>query len=100
VELAEQLHRVLAVLEPVTAALWDLVRDGYEANWLCYVPSHVGTGPASIMGASSPAGAGRRRAPPSREERVSVSDRAGGGGGSRVFWPVLGAFWTHDSRGR
>jgi Domain of unknown function (DUF4279) len=41
VELAVQLHRVLAVLEPVTAALWDLVRDGYEANWFCYVASHV-----------------------------------------------------------
>jgi hypothetical protein len=27
-ELAGQLHRLLAALEPVTALLWDLVRDG------------------------------------------------------------------------
>jgi hypothetical protein len=40
-ELAPQLHRLLAVLEPRTAALWDLVRAGYEANWFCYVASHV-----------------------------------------------------------
>ena len=40
-ELAEQLHRLLAVLEPVTAALWDLVDAGYEANWFCYVASHL-----------------------------------------------------------
>jgi hypothetical protein len=40
-ELAEQLHRLLAVLEPVTAALWDLVGAGYEANWFCYVASHI-----------------------------------------------------------
>ena len=40
-ELAGQLHRVLAVLEPVTDALWDLVRAGYEANWFCYIASHA-----------------------------------------------------------
>jgi hypothetical protein len=40
-ELAGQLHRLLAVLEPVTAPLWDLVRAGYEANWLCRVASHA-----------------------------------------------------------
>jgi hypothetical protein len=39
-ELARQLHRLLAILEPVTASLWDLVRAGYEANWFCYVASH------------------------------------------------------------
>ena len=39
--LAGQLHRLLAVLEPVAAPLWDLVRDGYEANWFCYVASHA-----------------------------------------------------------
>lgn len=40
-ELAEQLNRLLAILEPVTALLWDLVHDGYEANWLCYIASHA-----------------------------------------------------------
>lgn len=40
-ELAEQLHQLLSVLEPVTAQLWDLVRDGYEANWFCYIASHA-----------------------------------------------------------
>ena len=39
-ELAEQLRRLLAVLEPVTAQLWDLARAGYEANWFCYIASH------------------------------------------------------------
>ena len=41
IELAEQLHRLLAILEPVTEPLWDLVRAGYEANWFCYVASHA-----------------------------------------------------------
>ena len=40
-ELAEHLHRLLAILEPVTALLWDLIHDGYEANWLCYIASHA-----------------------------------------------------------
>jgi hypothetical protein len=40
-ELAEHLHRLLAILEPATAALWELARAGYEANWLCYVASHA-----------------------------------------------------------
>ena len=40
-ELAEQLHRLLVLLEPVTAQLWDLVRAGYEANWFCYIASHA-----------------------------------------------------------
>jgi hypothetical protein len=39
--LAGQLHRLLAVLEPVAVPLWDLVRDGYEANWFCYIASHA-----------------------------------------------------------
>jgi hypothetical protein len=29
-ELTEHLHRLLATLEPVTAPLWELVREGYE----------------------------------------------------------------------
>jgi len=41
VELAVQLQRVLAVLEPVTATLWDLVSEGYEANWFCWIASHA-----------------------------------------------------------
>lgn len=40
-ELTEHLHRLLAILEPVTALLWELVQDGYEANWLCYIASHA-----------------------------------------------------------
>jgi hypothetical protein len=40
VELSEQLQRLLAVLEPVTSALWELVNYGYEANWYCWVESH------------------------------------------------------------
>jgi hypothetical protein len=41
IELAEQLHRLLAVLEPLTAPLWELADAGYDANWLCYVGSHA-----------------------------------------------------------
>ena len=40
-ELAEHLHRLLASLEPVTARVWELVHEGYEANWLCYIASHA-----------------------------------------------------------
>ena len=40
-ELAEHLHRLLAILEPATAALWELANAGYEANWLCYIASHA-----------------------------------------------------------
>ena len=40
-ELAEHLHRLLAILEPATAALWELAHAGYEANWLCYIASHA-----------------------------------------------------------
>jgi hypothetical protein len=40
-ELTGQMHRLLAILEPVTVPLWDLARAGYEANWLCYVASHA-----------------------------------------------------------
>jgi hypothetical protein len=40
-ELTEQLHRLLATLEPVTAPLWELVCQGYDANWLCWIASHA-----------------------------------------------------------
>jgi uncharacterized protein DUF4279 len=40
-ELTEQLHRLLAILEPVSAPLWELVHEGYEANWFCYIASHA-----------------------------------------------------------
>ncbi len=40
-ELSEHLHRLLAILEPVTAQLWELVREGYEANWFCFIASHA-----------------------------------------------------------
>lgn len=41
IELAQQLQVLLTVLEPVAAQLWDLIRDGYEANWFCYIASHA-----------------------------------------------------------
>jgi hypothetical protein len=40
-ELSEHLHRLLASLEPVTALVWELVQEGYEANWFCYIASHA-----------------------------------------------------------
>jgi hypothetical protein len=40
-ELAEHLHRLLEILEPITGPLWELVRAGYQANWQCYVASHA-----------------------------------------------------------
>ena len=40
-ELAEHLHRLLDILEPVTALLWELVHAGYDANWFCYIASHA-----------------------------------------------------------
>ena len=39
VELNDQIRRLLAVLEPVKAELWDLTAQGYRANWFCYVAS-------------------------------------------------------------
>lgn len=41
VELAVQLGRLLAILEPRAAALWVLADSGYEANWYCWVESHA-----------------------------------------------------------
>jgi hypothetical protein len=40
VELAEQLERLLDQLLPAKAALWDLVHEGYQANWFAYVASN------------------------------------------------------------
>lgn len=40
-ELAGHLHHLLAVLEPVTAQLWELANAGYQANWFCYIASHT-----------------------------------------------------------
>jgi hypothetical protein len=40
-ELGEQLGRLLDRLEPVGAALWELVGEGYEADWYCWVASHA-----------------------------------------------------------
>lgn len=40
VELAVQIVRLLDKLEPVAADLWELVDEGYEANWFCYVASN------------------------------------------------------------
>ena len=40
-ELTGQLHRLLAILEPVTAQLWELNHAGYDANWFCCIASHA-----------------------------------------------------------
>ena len=40
-ELSEHLHKLLATLEPVTARLWDLESEGYEAKWYCWVASRA-----------------------------------------------------------
>ena len=40
-ELDVQLRKLLTVLEPRTADLWNLVERGYEANWFCYVGSYA-----------------------------------------------------------
>jgi len=40
-EQGEHLHRLLAVLEPQAAVLWELVEAGYQANWFCYIASHA-----------------------------------------------------------
>ncbi len=41
VELSTHLQRLLTILEPHAETLWDLVRAGYQANWLCYLASHA-----------------------------------------------------------
>jgi Domain of unknown function (DUF4279) len=41
VGLGVHLRRLLAILEPVTAPLWDLADAGYEANWYCFAASHA-----------------------------------------------------------
>lgn len=40
-ELAEHLHRLLTILEPVTPPLWELTHAGYHATWFCYIASHA-----------------------------------------------------------
>lgn len=40
-ELADQLERLLEMLEPVAPVLWNLAEAGYDANWFCYVASHA-----------------------------------------------------------
>ena len=39
VELGVALRRVLDRLDPVAPVLWDLEREGYWANWFCYLGS-------------------------------------------------------------
>ena len=41
VDLAESLQVVLTRLEPVASLLWELAREGYEADWFCYVGSYA-----------------------------------------------------------
>jgi Domain of unknown function (DUF4279) len=41
VELDAQLATLLAQLEPVSAQLWDLVNEGYEPNWFCFIASNT-----------------------------------------------------------
>jgi hypothetical protein len=33
--------RLLAILEPRAAGLWELTASGYDANWYCWVESHA-----------------------------------------------------------
>jgi Domain of unknown function (DUF4279) len=40
-EIAGQLDRLLAALEPVAGLLSDLVASGYTANWYCWIASHA-----------------------------------------------------------
>jgi Domain of unknown function (DUF4279) len=40
-ELTEHLHQLLTILEPATAVLWELIHEGYEANWFCFIASHA-----------------------------------------------------------
>jgi Domain of unknown function (DUF4279) len=40
-ELAEQLGRLPDRLEPVSAAIWELVGQGYAADWYCWIASHA-----------------------------------------------------------
>jgi hypothetical protein len=37
VDLATQIERLLAVLEPVTSKIWALIELGHWAKWSCYV---------------------------------------------------------------
>lgn len=39
VELAQSLKKILVQLTPVAPALWELMHDGYEADWFCCVGS-------------------------------------------------------------
>ena len=41
VGLGVHLRRLLAILEPVAAPLWELAEAGYEANWYCFAASHA-----------------------------------------------------------
>jgi hypothetical protein len=41
VGLGVHLRRLLAILEPVAAPLWELANAGYEANWYCFAASHA-----------------------------------------------------------
>ncbi len=40
-ELGDHLGRILDVLEPKRALLWELTEDGWEADWFCYVGSRA-----------------------------------------------------------
>lgn len=51
-ELDEQLRRLLDLLEPVTGAIWELIYEGYEADWYCWVASHA-TEHAAILDRST-----------------------------------------------
>jgi hypothetical protein len=41
VGLSVHLRRLLTILEPVAAPLWELADLGYEANWYCFAASHA-----------------------------------------------------------
>ena len=48
IELSERLERLLDRLLPVETALWDLVDQGYRANWSCYVASNPAEGAVEL----------------------------------------------------
>jgi hypothetical protein len=53
-DLDEHLRRLLAVLEPVKAQLWELDEMGYNANWFCYVASSLRSMQSNSTEGSSP----------------------------------------------
>jgi hypothetical protein len=71
VELAAQLHRLLYVLEPVAAPVWELVEAGYWANWFCYLGSYPAEHAAELDRATPPTSSAAARRPLARRLRLT-----------------------------